>query len=172
MKQWIVLVVIAVVALGAGLAGGYAITNSKSKTAIADMQSKMKLAEASSQDRIRNYDNMLNRVTAELRQANIEIERLKNPTPETTQIQVSPSAATAGQTEQVVINTPHVQTEMPDGPPAGTKLYIIQSGDSLWTIAQKQLGNGSRFNEILKLNPKMSAKSNLVVGSKLKIPAK
>ena len=32
------------------------------------------------------------------------------------------------------------------------KTYTIQSGDTLWNIAKKKLGNGSRYNEIYKLN--------------------
>jgi len=34
--------------------------------------------------------------------------------------------------------------------PPGT--YTVRSGDSLWLIAQKHLGNGSRYTEIAKLN--------------------
>ena len=32
-----------------------------------------------------------------------------------------------------------------------TKDYVVKSGDSLWKIAAKQLGNGSRFDEIQEL---------------------
>ena len=36
-------------------------------------------------------------------------------------------------------------------PPAATT-YTVKSGDSLWKIAQKQLGDGTRWREIYDLN--------------------
>jgi LysM repeat protein len=161
MKQIIVLVIIAIVGLGAGAAIGIMITNSKSKAAIADMQSKMQQSEASAQDRIRNYGIIVNQLSKELQQAKIEIETLK---------QAAPAA------EEAVIATGENE-KTAAGPAEGTasentRLYTIKSGDSLWIIAQKQLGNGSRFEEILKLNPNISANSNLAIGTKLTIPAK
>jgi len=164
MKQIIVLVVIAIVGLGAGLTGGIMITNSKSKAAIADMQTKMQQSEASSQEKIRNYEIIISRLSNELQQAKIEIEKSKTP---------APAAPAAG--ESVIATPGNVNTAAApaDGSiPGTTTLYTIQSGDSLWSIAQKQLGNGDRFKEILKLNPKISAKSNLTIGTKLTIPAK
>ncbi|MFR5069746.1 MAG: LysM peptidoglycan-binding domain-containing protein [Eubacteriales bacterium] len=32
------------------------------------------------------------------------------------------------------------------------RTYTVQSGDSLWQIAQSQLGNGARYQEIKALN--------------------
>lgn len=166
MKQVIVLVIIAaIIGLGAGLTAGIMVTNSKSKAAIADMQAKMQQSEASSQEKIRAYETIVNGLNSELQLAKTEIELLKTP---------APAAAPAA--DEIVI--PTLEGEKTAAAPADnsitgtTKLYTIQNGDSLWSIAQKQLGNGSRFKEILKLNPKISAKSNLVVGSKLNIPAK
>ncbi len=51
------------------------------------------------------------------------------------------------------------------------KTYVIKESDSLWQIAQKQLGNGNRFKEILQLNPSIDA-DKLEVGTKLKLPAR
>jgi nucleoid-associated protein YgaU len=55
---------------------------------------------------------------------------------------------------------------------AGT--YTVREGDSLWKIAASQLGNGSRFEEIAKLNADVlkGRENNLTVGMQLKIPAK
>ena len=161
MKTAIVIVLIAIVGIGAGLAAGIMITNSKNKVTIADMQAKMQKSEAESQEKIRGYEIIVNQLNGELQLAKMEIEVLKTPAPA-----VEEAAAPTIEIE----NTAATPT---DGSiPENTKLYTIQSGDSLWSIAQKQLGNGSRFKEILKLNPKISAKSNLTVGSKLKMPAK
>lgn len=46
--------------------------------------------------------------------------------------------------------------------------YIVVKGDSLWGIAQKLLGSGTRYPEIVKLN---GLSSNIIYsGQKLKIP--
>lgn len=172
MKQKLVIVVIAIVALGAGFAGGFIVAEKKSKTEVADMQSKIQQSEAASRARISNYDNVVNRLSGELQIAKLEIEGLKSQG-----VQPQSAANESQQTQQPTAVSHQQETEMPDGPTddvsqGNTKTYTIQSGDSLWSIAQKQLGNGSRFNEILKLNPKLTAKSNLVVGGKIKLPAK
>ncbi len=162
MKLKVVLVIIiAIVGLGAGLAAGIIITNTKSKAAIADLQSKMLQSEASSQETIRNYETIVNQLTGELQMAKLEIQTLKTPAP------------AAGEAVTAAAENEQTATEPADGTVTrDTKLYTIESGDSLWSIAQNQLGDGNRFKEILKLNPKISAKSNLAVGAQLKIPAK
>ena len=59
---------------------------------------------------------------------------------------------------------------------AGTKssedyrIHTVAHGDTLWAIAKKYLGNGSRYKEIVSLN---GLKSNVIYsGMKLKIPNK
>jgi nucleoid-associated protein YgaU len=53
------------------------------------------------------------------------------------------------------------------------KVYIVQEGDSLWKIADTQLGNGERYNEIIQANRDIiSDKESISVGLRLKIPAK
>lgn len=48
------------------------------------------------------------------------------------------------------------------------RVHTVVHGDTLWAIAQKYLGNGSRYNEIVQLN---GLKSNVIYsGWKLKIP--
>lgn len=53
------------------------------------------------------------------------------------------------------------------------KTYSLKSGDTLWTVAQKHLGSGSRYLEIQKLNGiKDSQLRSLPVGLKVKLPKK
>jgi LysM repeat protein len=53
------------------------------------------------------------------------------------------------------------------------KTYSLKSGDTLWTVAQKHLGSGSRYTEIQKLNGiKDSQLRSLPIGLKLKLPKK
>lgn len=51
--------------------------------------------------------------------------------------------------------------------------YVIKEQDTLWKIAAKFLGDGSRYEEIASLNESVIKDSeNLVVGTKIKLPAK
>ncbi|MDC2909848.1 LysM peptidoglycan-binding domain-containing protein [Clostridioides difficile] len=40
------------------------------------------------------------------------------------------------------------------------KTYTVKSGDSLWSICQKQLGNGSLYKKVYELNKSMMDKAN------------
>lgn len=51
-----------------------------------------------------------------------------------------------------------------------TVRYTVKTGDSLWAIAKKQLGNGARWDEISKLNNLKS--TTIRVGQVLKLPNK
>lgn len=49
--------------------------------------------------------------------------------------------------------------------------YTVQKGDSLWKIAQQQLGNGKRWGEIFEANRDLIKNPNLIyVGQRLHIP--
>ena len=47
--------------------------------------------------------------------------------------------------------------------------YTVQKGDTLWRIAQKQLGQGNRYKEIASLN-NLSNPNKISIGQKIKIP--
>lgn len=51
--------------------------------------------------------------------------------------------------------------------------YIVVKGDCLWSIAQKQLGDGTRYIEIYKINKNTIENPNLIrIGQKLTLPEK
>ncbi|HCO96699.1 MAG TPA: hypothetical protein DIU00_22635 [Phycisphaerales bacterium] len=51
--------------------------------------------------------------------------------------------------------------------------YIVREGDNLWRIAAKQLGDGSRYTEISKVNTDILEDQNtLIVGMRLRMPAR
>lgn len=49
------------------------------------------------------------------------------------------------------------------------KPYLVKKGDTLWDVADKKLGDGSRWKEIAKLN-NISDPRTLQIGVKLKMP--
>jgi len=51
------------------------------------------------------------------------------------------------------------------------KVYLVVAGDSLWSIAEKQLGSGSRYKEIQALNPDLGENQPLAIGMELILPA-
>jgi nucleoid-associated protein YgaU len=66
-------------------------------------------------------------------------------------------------------NLADMKVEVPKG-----RYYVVQDGDSLWKIATGHLGNGARFEEILKLNTDIlkSKDTQLDIGMRLRLPTK
>lgn len=53
---------------------------------------------------------------------------------------------------------------------AAPSTYLVVQGDSLWSIAARQLGDGKRYKEILALNPGLTQDTPLKIGSTLTLP--
>ena len=68
---------------------------------------------------------------------------------------------------QAIISAATIEAQAP----VGESVYIVVEGDSLWGIAKKQLGSGTRHNEILALNPYITKDNPLAIGTKLKMPS-
>ncbi|MHC4121549.1 MAG: LysM peptidoglycan-binding domain-containing protein [Planctomycetota bacterium] len=53
------------------------------------------------------------------------------------------------------------------------KVYVVQDGDYLWRVAGRQLGDATRYKEIVKLNPGVLKNENtkLDIGMRLNLPA-
>ena len=50
--------------------------------------------------------------------------------------------------------------------------HTVEKGDTLWAVAQKTLGNGSRYTEIFEANkPMLSDPDKIYPGQMLRIPA-
>lgn len=58
-----------------------------------------------------------------------------------------------------------------ESPAAAGKTYTVQSGDSLWKIAEAQLGSGARYTEIFEANRDILDNPDLIKpGQVLRIP--
>lgn len=64
-----------------------------------------------------------------------------------------------------------VQQEVTSQPKVSTRKYTVKKGDTLWKIAQTELGNGARWKYIYELNKeKIKNVNKLKVGQKLILP--
>ncbi|MCI0499532.1 MAG: LysM peptidoglycan-binding domain-containing protein [Planctomycetales bacterium] len=190
MKQQITAVgIIALVCVGVGIGAGMLIMKpklAKSASAVEEMQLQMMQSKAESEDVIKRAVDQVTQLKAELARASsaaaqykndlaraaMEIDRLKTAGPRPAEGQTTPAAVPAG--------TPASPAAAPAAGSAASAPrtavaavdYVVKDGDSFWKIAAAQLGSGIRYKEILALNPQLKEDSTLVVGSKIKIPAK
>ncbi len=65
-------------------------------------------------------------------------------------------------------NVIHVGQVLKVSGSAGGRTYTVQSGDTLWDIAQNQLGDGARFREIIAINGLLS--DTIYPGQVLQLP--
>jgi len=92
-----------------------------------------------------------------------EMEALINPSSQAVQ---APSP-----TENFLKNFPAIFERVDKKDARSVSEYTIQEGDSLWSIAEENLGDGNRYKEIAKLNKgTIKSVNDLVVGTRLKIP--
>lgn len=71
-------------------------------------------------------------------------------------------------TQAVADPEPETKAEAPAAAPSSYTTYTVKKGDTLWRIAQKNLGKGNRYKEIKTLN---NLRSDMIqIGQKLKIP--
>ena len=57
-------------------------------------------------------------------------------------------------------------------PSLSTHVVTVQPGDSLWKLAQQNLGRGSRWQEVLAANPSIVDPTRIAAGTEIVIPAK
>ncbi len=69
------------------------------------------------------------------------------------------------------VNARRGEKAVPASPPPASKsrTYVVKDGDTLWKIAQRELGDGARFGEITKIN-KLRDENAIKPGMKLRLP--
>src|SRR5690606_22084660 len=83
-----------------------------------------------------------------------------------------PKAAPAPAAEPPAVAPSDQRTEAKPAAIAKPVAYKVISGQSLWSIAADELGNGSRYIEILNLNPQLRGDpGRLMPGQELNLPA-
>ena len=58
-----------------------------------------------------------------------------------------------------------------DKTPSPLHTVIVQPGDSLWKLAQQNLGRGSRWQELLVANPGIADPTHIAAGTEIVLPA-
>ena len=112
----------------------------------------------------------------ELTQRVAELEAQLESVRKTNQRLTQSVAEFEGQLRQAEASVPATQTDSQPSttetlPSAAESFYTVVEGDSIWNIAEAQLGDGNRYTEILTLNPRIEEDQPLFVGTKLKLPA-
>lgn len=75
--------------------------------------------------------------------------------------------------EEPIVEEPAVTEPVITEQPAEETIYIVVSGDSLWTIAKSKLNDGTRYLEIYNLNKSTIKNPDLIyIGQKLVLPVK
>jgi hypothetical protein len=58
-----------------------------------------------------------------------------------------------------------------DAPVVDAPRWVVESGDTLWDVAEQCLGDGSRVDDVLACNPGLGATTRLIPGERLSLPA-
>jgi nucleoid-associated protein YgaU len=115
---------------------------------------------ARNKNELARMKNLVMQITTKLSTANAELKAIKGgeQTPPAT-------AADTTQPQTVVMKTP-----TGTAPATSSIDYTVEENDSLWKIAEEQLGNGIRYQEIIDLNDGITENTVLHKGMKLKLP--
>jgi nucleoid-associated protein YgaU len=121
-------------------------------------------------DRLVNIDGIFNANTGMLKSKNDLQVGQKLIIPSLKQ-QFQPVMQPAGPAVSVVNRIRTAVNSIADA--ARPKYYTVKDGDSLWSISASKLGDGNRYDEILKLNSStVPDEDSLAAGVKLKLPNK
>lgn len=181
MNKKISIIIVLLIGIGIGFGIGTMLSKPKIEQGQTEIKTLTEQLDASKADKaaseevirkasteIARYKNELSRTKSALTQtvtqlANVKakLEKMRSETEPVTVAAQSISKTSSQET-----------TAIKSALPVGTVEYTVKEGDSLWNIAQNELGNGIRFKEIIELNPGLSENTVLQTGMKLKIPAK
>ncbi|MHC5144539.1 MAG: LysM peptidoglycan-binding domain-containing protein [Planctomycetota bacterium] len=127
--------------------------------------------EASKEEELQFFRKQNQQLTQRVAELDAQLESVRK----TNQRLTRSVAELEGQLRQAEASVPAAQTDSQPStadtqPAAAESFYTVVEGDSLWNIAEVQLGDGNRYTEILTLNPRIEEDQPLFVGTKLKMP--
>ena len=91
------------------------------------------------------------------------------PPPTPAEEPFEPAAADDGEGYAYANDTAPVAIEDDRAMGGGSGTYIVQRGDTLWSIASRELGDGQRWRDIRDANPRIDP-DNLPIGAELRLP--
>jgi nucleoid-associated protein YgaU len=176
MKQMTASLAALVLGVAVGVGIGFIVTKPKldqSQKKVNELQTQMQAAKTESESAMRKASQEIARTQTTLSrnqtlmaQRDAELARLRTELAKA-QSQIKTLTAPA----EIIEPEPTAQPAAAAVPTGSTTDYVVKDGDNLWKIAEQQLGNGMRYKEILQLNPNITEKQTLAVGTKLKLPA-
>lgn len=122
-------------------------------------------------------DESADALTKELKELGLEASGLKIEV-DGDKVKLTGKAASQEEKEKVILAVGNVEgiaaveeeVETPE-PPKEPVFHTVEKGDNLWKIAEKYLGSGSRYPEIVEANkPMLSDPDKIYPGQMLRIP--
>lgn len=68
------------------------------------------------------------------------------------------------------VPTRHAEAENAPSAEPRTRTYTVEAGDELWSVAERELGDGVRWREIVELNPGIDDSLRIEAGQRLRLP--
>lgn len=195
MRQLAIIIILLVVGAAVGFGIGWLAAKPKindARSQAEELRVQLQTLENQSQEKLRASADEIARLRAELMRtrndltkANTDLAKVRSELAQAKTVleqTIAPSSASAAQTpsESTESTRPGaaaaaslaVPSSVSSQGSVATREYVIKEGDSFWKIAASQLGSGARYKEIIELNPHISPDKPLVIGTKIRIPAK
>lgn len=94
-------------------------------------------------------------------------DSIRNAFSKTDSERVDPQGAETAAVEPA----PQAQVPAADGQDSEERFHVVQSGETLWQIAQQECGDGDRYPEIYAANrDQLQSPDHILPGQKLRIP--
>jgi nucleoid-associated protein YgaU len=109
--------------------------------------------------------------SSRLASPSISVQPMQPPAPPSKPVQpAAPSSPAQPVAPGLTIRPVQPQPAPPPATISTENIVTVQRGDSLWKLAQKTLGRGNRYPEILAINPSVVNPNRIRAGAQLNLP--